>query len=229
MTAAVSDVDAAFEAALSADAGLGAPADVPAPPRHEREPAAPHGRNPDGSPLAPYGLKADGTPRLREPGPGRPKADDKPRVTASAPVSGQSPAKDGGDADYAEDLMGLGLSVWIAASSLKGGKLLGFPVPDCRPYAMAWRAQLPQSVAAWNAAAKQNATVRGYVEKFTGDGSMTWIIGVAVASAGFVAAVSEIAKAGPEVREQLAAANDKQVQVFITQQVKAAGLQEAAA
>jgi hypothetical protein len=227
MTTAVSDVDAAFEAALSADAGRDVPADIAAPPRHDRDPEAPHGRAEDGSPIAPFGLKADGTPRLREPGPGRPKGDEKPRVTASAPGPGKA-SKGGGGADYTDDLMGLGLSVWVGASALKGGKLLGLPLPDARPYAVAWKAQLPQTVAAWNAAAQQNATVRGYVEKFSGEGSLSWVIGVAVASAGFIAGCAEIARADASTKAQLAAANDAQMQQFIAEQIASAGLQAAA-
>lgn len=225
MTAAT-EVDAAFEAALSADAGRDVPADIPAPPRTDRDPDAPHGRAPDGTPVAPFGLKADGTPRLREPGPGRPKGDT-PRVTTSAPAA-KAPGTKGDGTDYTDDLMSLGLSVWMGASSLKGGRLLGFPLPDLRPYAVAWKAQLPQSAAAWNAAAQQNEQVRGWVRKFSGDGSWSWMIGVAVTTAGFVAGCSEIAKADPEVRAQLAAANDAQMQAFIAEQVTAAGLQAAA-
>ena len=121
--------------------------------------------------------------------------------------------------------MGLGTAVWIGASSMKGGRLLGFPIPDARPYAVAWKSQLPQQVAAWNAAARQNATVRGYVEKLSGDGSWSWVVGVAVAAGGFIAGCAEIAKAPAEVKAQLAAANDTQMQAFIEAQVAAAGLE----
>lgn len=214
----MTEVDDAFEAALAAEAGAQLPAEAPPPPAIDLD--APFGRSESGEPIAPHGLKADGRPRRHPAGPGRPK-EDKPRVQASA-----SPKAPGakGDADYSDQLGGLGTSVWLAASVVKGGRLLGFRLPDLRPYACAWKAQLPQQVAAWNAAAQQNATVRGYVDKFTGDGSMTWMVGVAVAAAGFAAGCAEIAKAGPEFRAQLAAANDAQVQEFVQAQVDAMGV-----
>jgi hypothetical protein len=229
MTATVDDIGAAFEAALATDAGTSPPPEIPAPPRKpERDPAAPHGRTEDGSALAPYGLKSDGTPRLKPAGPGRPKGDDKPRVTTATSRSDTVAAKAGGGADYTQDLMGLGTSVWLGASSIRGGKLGPVKVPDLRPYAAAWHAQLPVMAAAWNTAAQQNETVRGYVEKFTGDGSMTWVIGVAVASAGFVAGCIELAKAPAEVRGRAAAANDARMQEYVGRMVEEMGLAEAA-
>ncbi|HWG26111.1 hypothetical protein [Actinospica sp.] len=221
MTTAVADVDAAFEAALSADAGRGVPAYVPAPPRQERDPEAPHGRAEDGSPLAPYGVKQDGTPRLREPGPGRPKAEDKPRVT-SAPAVKAAGAK-AAAADYTDDLLGLGTAVWLGISSMKGGALGPVRLPDCRPYAAVWKQTLPQMAAVWNTAAQQNDQVRSAVEKFTGEGTMTWVVGVAVVSAGFVSSCVELAKAPPEVRANATAANDAQLQAYVSRQVEAMG------
>lgn len=219
MTAAVTDVDAAFEAALAADAGLSAPADIPAPPRHERDPEAPHGRAEDGTPIAPFGLKADGTPRLREPGPGRGNKADAPRVTSLPKAAAPKAAA----ADYTEDLLGLGTAVWLGVSSIKGGSLGPVRLPDCRPYAAVWKSQLPQMAAAWNAAAQQNATVRAAVEKFSGDGSMTWVVGVAVVSAGLVSSVAQLAKAPQEVRDNFAQANDELIQEYVSRQVAAMG------
>jgi len=218
----MSDVDDAFAAALAADAGRGAPDDVPAPPRNERDPEAPHGRDSDGFPLAPFGVKPDGKPRLREPGPGRPKAEDKARVTTSAPAVKATGAKTAG-ADYTDDLLGLGTAVWLGVSSVKGGRLGPVRLPDCRPYAAVWKSQMPQMAAAWNAAAQQNATIRGAVEKFSGEGSMTWIVGVAVVSAGLVSSVAQLAKAPQEVRDQFAAANDELIQDYVSRQVAAMG------
>lgn len=215
------DVDAAFEAALSADAGRGAPSEIAAPPRQERDPEAPHGRAEDGSPLAPFGVKADGTPRLREPGPGRPKAD-APRVTTTA----GTPAKTGtakAAADYTNDLLGLGTAVWLGISSMKGGALGPVRLPDCRPYAAVWKQTLPQMATVWNTAAQQNDQVRSAVEKFTGEGSMTWVIGVAVVSAGFVSSCVELAKAPAEVKASATAANDAALQEYVSRQVAAMG------
>lgn len=218
----MSDVDDAFEAALSADAGRSAPADVPAPPRNERDPEAPHGRAEDGSPLAPHGLKADGTPRLREPGPGRPKAEDKARVQASAPAVKAGTAKAAG-ADYTDDLLGLGTALWLGMSSMKGGALGPLKLPDVRPYAAVWKQTLPQMAAVWNTAAQQNDTVRSAIEKFTGEGSMTWVVGVAVVSAGFVSSCVELAKAPAEVKASATAANDAALQAYVSRQVEAMG------
>jgi hypothetical protein len=231
MSTAAPDVDAAFEASLMADAGLGEPAEVPAPPRQERDPKAPFGRADDGSPIAPHGMKADGTPRLHSAGPGRPKAD-APRVTTqtaapSAPGAGAKGAAANGT-DYSGDLMALGQSVWVGASSLKGGRLLGFPLPDARPYAAVFRASLPQQVAAWNAAAQQNPTVRGYVEKLSGEGSWSWMIGVAVATAGLAAGFAEVSRLSAEDRAKWAAYNDAEMTKFINAQVEAMGLEVAA-
>ncbi|HEX4788774.1 MAG TPA: hypothetical protein VH372_09960 [Actinospica sp.] len=217
----MTDVNAAFEAALSADAGLGAPADIPAPPRQERDPDAPHGRAEDGSALAPYGVKADGTPRLREPGPGRPKAD-APRVMSSVPAAKAAGAKVTA-ADYTEDLLGLGTAVWLGISSMKGGALGPIRLPDCRPYAAVWKQTLPQMAAVWNTAAQQNDQVRSAVEKFTGEGTMTWVVGVAVVSAGFVSSCVELAKSPPEVKAQATAANDAALQEYVSRQVEAMG------
>lgn len=223
MTAVADDIGAAFEAALAKDAGTSPPPEVPAPPRiPERDPAAPHGRADDGSPKAPFGLKSDGTPRLKPAGPGRPRADDKPRVTAAAAPSAGKPAD---KPDYTEALMGLGTAVWLGASSIRGGKLGPVRLPDCRPMAMAWRQQLPQLAAAWNAAAQQNTTVRGYVENLTGDGGKSWVIGVAVTGASFVGSCIELARAPKDVRDQWAAANDAEMEQFIKRQVEAAGLE----
>jgi hypothetical protein len=228
MTAAVDDIGVAFEAALAKDAGTSPPPEMPAPPRKpDRDPGAPHGRAEDGSPVAPYGLKADGTPRLKPAGPGRPKGDDKPRVTQTPPPSAPGAGAQEG-AGYTDDLMGLGTSVWLVASSIRGGKLGPVKVPDLRPYAAVWHSQLPPMAAAWNEAAKQNAAVRGYVEKWTGDGSMAWVVGVGVTAAGFVAGCIELAKAPPEIRARAAAANDTAMQEFIGAQVQAMGLEEAA-
>lgn len=226
MTAVMEDtVTGAFEAALAKDAGTAPPPEIPAPPRKpERDPAAPHGRAEDGSPIAPYGVKSDGTPRLKPAGPGRPKEADKPRVAAVAPSAGKPDDKP----DYTGDLMGLGMSAWLGASSIRGGRLGPVKLPDTRPYAAVLHSQLPQMAAAWNAAAQQNATVRGYVEKLSGEGSWSWVVGVAVTSVGLVAGCVELAKAPPEIRARVAADNDAQLQEFVQAQMKAAGLQEAA-
>lgn len=218
------DIGAAFEAALAQDAGSAEPPQAPPPPRRpERDPEAPHGRDGDGTPLAPYGTKRDGTPRIKPPGPGRPRDEEKPRVTASAP-----PAAGGGKAearDYSADLAGLATTGWLALSSIRGGKFGPVTLPDTRPYAAVLHQQTPALVAAWNAAAQQNAAVRGWVEKFSGDGSMTWIVGVAVSGVQLIAGCVELARAAPEVRAAAAETNDKRLGEFAAAQVKAMGME----
>jgi hypothetical protein len=219
------DVDDAFRAALEHDAAV-TPPEMPAPPRKtvSADPDAPHGREEDGSPKAPYGLnKKTGRPNLKPGGPGRPVAGDKPRVTtpAKAPAT---PGKGGQAPDYAADLAGLAATVWIGASAMQGGRvpLLGIPIPDARPYAMLWHEQTPQLVGAWNTAAQQNATIRGWVEKLAGEGSWQWVIGVSVVSANFLAGCTELAKKdNAELRANYAHHNDLALKEFLSAQVEA--------
>jgi hypothetical protein len=245
MTTATDEIGAVFTAALAQDAGIpaaGEAPDVPAPPRRaERDPDAPHGRDAGGKPLAPHGLKADGTPRVKPAGPGRPKDDDKPRVAAVTQTADTGKVSGGGAGpDYSGALMAFGTSVWFAGSGVRGwqfGKRKArdgsvrplVSVPDLRPYAAVFHDQLPVQVAAWNEAAKQNPTVRGWVEKLAGgEGSVSWVLGVAVASAGLVGACAELAKAPQEVRDQAAAYNDACAREHVADLVKAMGLEKAA-
>lgn len=229
MTATMTDeVTAEFEAALARDASKsprpGAQEEAPPPPR--RDPAAPHGREDDGTPKAPYGVKADGTPRMKPAGPGRPAAQPHVTTQAAGPDAGKG---SGQPEDFVADLQVLADSAWIGLSALRGGKVLGIlPLPDTRPYAAVWHMAAPQQVAAWNQAAKQNATVRDYVRKFSGDGSMAWVIGVGVATMGLLGAVTEMAKSPPEVKAAVAAANEAAIQAHLEAQMEAMGLEAAA-
>lgn len=225
------DVDRAFAAALDADAGAAVdhgPA-AAAPPRKSDNPDAPHGYEDDGTtPKAPYGHKADGRPRIKPGGPGRGARrdpDDRARVaTLPGPSSPGSPGPAAGDADFTEQLQDLGQTVWLAGSMLRGGRLWIVPVPDTRPYAAVWRQQLPGLVAAWNVAARQNAAVRGYVERISGDGAWSWKVGVGVTMVGLAAACMEMAKAPPEIKAAAAAANDAELEAFMTAQIAGLGL-----
>lgn len=225
------DVSAEFASALAADAGhqleTGPP--LAPPPRKSDNPDAPHGYEEDGTtPKAPYGYKPDGRPRIKPGGPGRTAAktpDDKPRTTDRHPPP-SAPSAPAEGPDYTEDLMDLGMSVWLAGSMLRGGRLWFIKLPDTRPYAAVWAKQLPGMATAWNQAAKQNATVRAYVEKFSGEGSRAWMVGVAVTSVSLVAGCMEMARAAPEIRAQVAKANDDDLDAFLTAQMNELGLTE---
>jgi len=229
-TLELGDVEAAFTAALDADAGAAAdhgPA-AAAPPKKSDNPDAPHGVGPDGVPLAPYGVKADGRPRIKPGGPGRARRDpdDRARVStlpsSGSPTSRSAAADDGGD--YSKQLQDLGTTVWLAGSMLRGGRLLIVPVPDVRPYAAVWKQQLPGLVAAWDVAARQSPAVRGYVERVSGDGAWSWKVGVGVTMVGFAAACMEMAKAPAEIKAAAAAANDAELEAFMTAQIAELGL-----
>lgn len=233
-TAELGDVDAAFMAALEQDAGTPEqPAPAAAPPRKSDNPDAPHGYEADGTtPKAPYGHKADGRPRIKPGGPGRGSrgtGDDKARVAARPASSPSSPSSGPAaiSADYTGQLEDLGTSVWLAASMLRGGRLFMLPVPDTRPYAAVWRQQSPGLVSAWNVAAKQNAAVRGYLDRLSGDGAWSWKVGVGVTMVGLVSACLEMAKADPAVKAAAAAANDAELERFMLDQIAELGLEDA--
>jgi hypothetical protein len=206
-TAVDDDIASTFKAALAQDAGIPAPAaeaTAPAPPR-----------------------KPDPAEATARPGPKpRPakaaKADAKARTASSAAVK-----PSGEPADYTADLIGAGQNVWFAASMVKGGKVGPVRVPDLRPYAAVFNQQLPAMAAAWNAGAQQNATVRGYVSRLAGDGGVSWVIGVGIATAGLVSACVTIASAGPEVRAELAEANDQAMGAYVQNMMATAGLVQA--
>lgn len=218
------DVEDAFRAALAGDAQ--APhSEMPAPPRKavSVDPDAPHGRDDDGKPLAPYGLiKGTARPRLKPAGPGRPAKADKPRtMTAGKAVAAPGkPAAAGASVDYSAELAGLATSLWIGGSAIKGGKLplIGLRVPDARPFAYVLHQQTPQLVGAWNQAAQQSPTVRGWVEKLAGEGSWQWVLAVGVTSANFLASCAELARSeNAGLRAQLAERNDAEMAEFLGQ------------
>lgn len=218
------ELDDELEAALRHEAGV-TPAQVPGPPRvaESADPDAPHGRADDGTPNAPYGLKSDGKPRLKPAGPGRghKSAGDKPREIDKPPEA-KTPAAAG---DYTDQLTTLATAVWIGGSAFQGGTLplLKVRTPDLRAYAMLWHQQMPAHIAAWNAACQQSPAVRGWVGKFGGEGGMSWVIGVGVVSANFLAAATELAKKeNAELRAQFADANGRALAEFLAAQVPGA-------
>lgn len=224
------DVGSTFEAALAADAAVPPVADRPAPaaapPRKSDNPDAPHGLGEDGKPLAPYGHKADGRPRIKPGGPGRARdPDDKARVAPIRPSSPSSPSSGpAAAADYTEALTELATSVWLTGSMMRGGRLIILPVPDMRPYAAVFRQHIPSLASAWNVAAQHDASVRGWVERATGDGVLSWRLRVTIASVAFAAGCAEIAKAPADVKHGVALGNDEAVAEFMAAQVAELGL-----
>ena len=112
----------AFNAAMAAPPkGTTARPDYPAPPK--RDPAAPHGRNPDGTPKAPFGYKADGTPRQVPAGPGKPPKDRgtpaPPAPAASAPAAGDVRVRRAEDATTTFELISAGMSLLAMLGSGK--------------------------------------------------------------------------------------------------------------
>lgn len=199
------ELKAAFDEALQQDAGAPTAAAAPAMPAPPRKPEP----GPDAAPPA-------STRRGRKP---KADSDDKPRV--AAPAATAAPAA----RDYSADLTDFGNQVWLGASMLRGGKILGIPVPDGRPFAAVWKDSLPNGVAAWNRAAQQNATVRQYVGKLGGEGGISWVLGVALWAAGLVGAAQALAQAPAEVRAQVIEANDQKLGEYVAEQVKALGLE----
>jgi len=214
-TTGVGDVDAAFSAALAADAGVTPPV-IPAPPRRAVviDPDAPHGREADGSPIAPYGFK-NGTNIPRKTIPGRTKDDLRAEAPRVAPAAVKSIGK---PRDYSADLAGLGMSVWMG----------GVALPPTRPYAHVFKQAMPGMVHAWNEAAQQNAQVRRQVERLAGDGSYAWVLGVALSTAPLIAGCLELAKSGKtpedkaqrkEIRRQYGEAAQAELREYVEAQV----------
>jgi hypothetical protein len=223
-TTAVDPAHSAFAAALAKDAGrtVAPPPDIPPPP--PVDPDAPHGRDGNGVPLTPFGSnKKTGAPNKKPPGPGRPKTAVTERPAAPAPprAAGHPAAAE----DFAGDLQNLADSVWLGGSALKGGKLGPIRIPDTRAYALAWHQASPNLVATWTAAAQQNPTVRGYVRKLSGEGSWSWIIGVAISAAGLASGLASVASATAEEKAQLVAVNDRLSQEYVREQMMALGME----
>ena len=113
-------VDPEFAAAMAAPPrGQQAKPDYPAPPK--RDPAAPHGRDKNGTPIAPYGHKADGTPRQVPAGPGKPAKDRaRPQAPAAAPAAvppGDVKVRRAEDATTTFELVSAGFSLFAMLGS----------------------------------------------------------------------------------------------------------------
>lgn len=203
--------------ALDADAAAQPAAE--APPR--RQPP------PDATPEAPWGFKADGTPRKGPPGPGRPRRSDpdsRPRTQPDTPdspssstPSSSSAAADAAPVDYTEDIGSALVLGWMCLST----------IPFTHAHAAIVRRSMPELAPAWNTAAQQNATVRRYVRKLSGDGSWSWVIPVTVATTPLVLGLFQ-ASINSELRAELKQENARNWEQFLRDQVQAAAELEAA-
>jgi hypothetical protein len=198
-------LEAAFNGALATDAE-----------RHESAPAPPRvpWLNEDGS--ARWGTKADGTPQRAKPGTGRPPADgtDKARTTDKVPEQPRPPQAASEPKDYTEDIGAALTMVWMGMAAL----------PWTKAHAAIIRAQTPAMAPAWNQAAQQNATVRKYVQKLSGEGSWSWVLPVTVVTTPVLMGFWQVMRDG-DLRRQLAAQTDHDFMAFITEQARAAGMQ----
>lgn len=145
----------------------------PGPPP-EVDPAAPFGREEDGTPKAPYGLRNDGVPRRSAAGR---KSDAAPRTipagavekAKSGPVMPERPAS-----WYEEKLTDFGTQLWL---------LIGFVSPAD---AGALDQNLQPMAHAWAEGARADATVRRAVEWIAQE---TWMTGLVATAIPFVAMV----------------------------------------
>jgi hypothetical protein len=171
--------------------------------------------NDDGTPR--WGTKADGTPRKSNPGTGRPpkNADDKARATDKAPEPPKDPPKAQGSAsseDFTEDIGGALTMVWMGLAA----------TPWTKGHAAVVRHYTPQMAPAWNTAAQQNATVRKYVKKLSGEGSWSWVLPVTIVTTPLIAGFWQVTR-DSDLRKQLAAQTEKDFAEFIDQ-ARAAGM-----
>jgi hypothetical protein len=180
-----SALDDAFNAALQQDAQ--AYESAPPPPRTPW-------LNEDGSPK--YGLKADGTPKKGPGGPGRGKtktAADQARGDDKPSTPGQdAPKSQPVDKDYSKDVEGTVFVAWMSLAV----------IPWTKPQAAIVKNATPMLVPAWSNAAQQNAMVRGWVEKFSGEGNYTCLIPLMATTGAVVAALWESVR-DPSVRKLL--------------------------
>jgi hypothetical protein len=211
-------LDAAFEGALDSDASTHTAA--PPPPRTPW-------LNEDGSPK--YGLKADGSPKKGAGGPGRghkarpesaPRGSTKaPATAAPAPAAGKvAPAAPGEPKDYTDDISGALFLGWMGLAS----------TPWTKPQAAVVKNCTPQMVPAWNTAAQQNATVRTWVEKLSGEGSWAWLLPVTMTTAPLALGIWESIR-DKAARAALTAQTEADWQEFLQATAEAHGLELASA
>jgi hypothetical protein len=171
----------------------------------------------DGSPR--WGTKADGTPRKSNPGTGRPpkaNADDKARSTDRAPEPPKEEPKAHSSAsseDYTDDIGGALTMIWMGLAA----------TPWTKGHAAVVRLYTPQMAPAWNTAAQQNATVRKYVKKLSGEGSWGWVLPVTIVTTPLLTGFWQVTR-DRDLRAQLAAQTEKDFATFLQEQARAAGM-----
>jgi hypothetical protein len=111
------------------------------------------------------------------------------------------------DKDFSEDIAGLTTGLWITAAS----------IPYTSPYAVVVKQAQPQLVHNLNAAAQNNAQVRGYVEKLGSGGGGVWAIGLSITAAQMGMSILQIAR-DPELRKQLGEQSRAELQQYLEQQ-----------
>lgn len=171
--------------------------------------------NDDGSPR--WGTKADGSPRKSNPGTGRPpkNADDKARSTDKAPDPPQvpKPSSNPDARDFTDDIGAALTMVWMGTAA----------IPWTKAHAAVIRLYTPNMAPAWNTAAQQNATVRKYVLKLSGEGSWSWVLPVTIVTTPLLTGFWQVTR-DADLRRELAAQTEKDFATFLAEQAKAAGM-----
>lgn len=223
MTAVAEDLDATFEAALAADAGIpdGPAADVAPPPRRPAiaDPEAPHGRAADGTPNAPYGIGKNGRPRITPGGPGRPaKKDPDAAARTGKPAAGAATAAVA-DRDYSGDLGDLIDGVWMLLSAA--------PAPGGLKIKIGAQAAVLQSnrdslVRGGAIAAKHHPPTAALIEKLT-SGNAAWALPCMFALGPFVAQSVAVWRSPAADLADLARGNDERFRAVLEASMSAVG------
>lgn len=108
--------------------------------------------------------------------------------------------------DYTQDLTALTDAVWIAGSS----------IGMTAPYAAVLKMNQVQLVQALNAGANSNATVRRYVETFSGSGNATWVVQLGMVAVQMGMQGLQLSR-DKEFRERLVEANSEALQTYLAQ------------
>jgi len=140
--------------------------------------------------------------RTEKPKRGRPSKADQARTTSKAPADKKPLAP----RDFTADLDALGNGLWLGLSQL----------PATAPYAALLHMQQPAIVAAVNAGAQVNPSVRNFCDKLTSGTGNAWALQLGVVAVNVGLQGMQLAR-NPELRAQLAQANSVAVAQFIEQ------------